>query len=239
MSIENAPPPEELDYHPYGAPAGGWGSAQSLGRSLLSGHVPVSGTRALLRQNKPQGFACVSCAWAKPADPHVFEFCENGAKATTWEMTAKRVTPEFFASHTVAELATWDDHHLEAAGRLTHPMRWDAASDKYLPVSWDDAFREIGHELRAIDPASAVFYASGRGSLETSFMYALFARMFQNLLKGGAASPQGHSIRGVIAERDRAAFETAFAEAVRGQSDVRPIDAATNAEAPPSGINPT
>ena len=42
----------------------------------------------LLKQNKPDGFMCVSCAWAKPADPRVFEFCENGAKATTWEITS-------------------------------------------------------------------------------------------------------------------------------------------------------
>src|SRR5690242_4957796 len=106
-------------------PAGGWGSVKSLAKSLTRDHVPFSGPRVLLKQNKPDGFMCVSCAWAKPADPHVFEFCENGAKATTWEITGKRVTPEFFAAHTVSELDTWDDHQLEAEGRLTHPMRYD------------------------------------------------------------------------------------------------------------------
>jgi molybdopterin-dependent oxidoreductase alpha subunit len=123
---------------------------------------------------------CVSCAWAKPADPHVFEFCENGAKAATWEITSKRVTPDFFAAHTVSALDKWDDHHLEATGRLTHPMRYDAASDKYLPVSWEEAFREIGQELKALEPKSAVFYTSGRASLESAFMYGLFARMYGN-----------------------------------------------------------
>jgi molybdopterin-dependent oxidoreductase alpha subunit len=123
---------------------------------------------------------CVSCAWAKPADPRVFEFCENGAKATTWEITSKRVTPEFFADRTVSELEKWDDHHLEAAGRLTHPMRWDPASDKYVAVEWATAFEEIGRELRALEPESAVFYASGRASLETAFMYGLFARAYGN-----------------------------------------------------------
>ncbi len=44
----------------------------------------ASGTLFLLKQNKPDGFACVSCAWAKPAEPHPFEYCENGAKATAW-----------------------------------------------------------------------------------------------------------------------------------------------------------
>ena len=89
----------------YNHPAGGWGSVQSLGRSLASEHVPFSGPRILSHQNKPDGFACVSCAWAKPAQPHPFEFCEEGAKATTWEITNRRCTPDFFAEHTVASLA--------------------------------------------------------------------------------------------------------------------------------------
>ncbi len=168
----------KLKVEPYEGPAGGWGSVQSLAQSLAREHVPLTGSRVLLKQNKPDGFACVSCAWAKPADPHVFEFCENGAKATTWELTGKRVTPEFFAGHTVAALEQWDDHQLEAAGRLTHPMRWDPASDTYVPVAWDEAFAAIGRELRTLEPNSVVFYTSGRASLETSFMYGLFARMY-------------------------------------------------------------
>jgi molybdopterin-dependent oxidoreductase alpha subunit len=168
----------DLEVEPYEQPSGGWGSVRSLARSLARAQVPFTGPRVLLRQNKPDGFMCVSCAWAKPADPRVFEFCENGAKATTWEITHKRVTPAFFADKTVAELETWDDHHLEAAGRLTHPMRWDAATDRYMPVSWEEAFREIGHELRSLEPNSVVFYTSGRASLEASFMYGLFARAY-------------------------------------------------------------
>jgi molybdopterin-dependent oxidoreductase alpha subunit len=165
---------------PYTGPAGGWGSVKSLAKSLTKEHIPITGSRVLLHQNKTGGFMCVSCAWAKPDPPNVFEFCENGAKATTWELTSKRVTPEFFAAHTLDDLQKWSDHELEAAGRLTHPMRWDAASNKYVPVEWDAAFREIGDELKLFDPRSVVFYSSGRASLETSFMYGLFARMYGN-----------------------------------------------------------
>jgi molybdopterin-dependent oxidoreductase alpha subunit len=170
----------KLKVEPFEGPAGGWGSVRSLAKSLTREHMPVSGSRVLLKQNKPEGFVCVSCAWAKPADPHVFEFCENGAKATTWEITSKRVTLDFFDKHTVADLEKWHDHDLEEAGRLTHPMRWDAKSDKYLPVSWEEAFQEIGRELKSFDPQSAVFYMSGRASLESAFMYGLFARMYGN-----------------------------------------------------------
>jgi molybdopterin-dependent oxidoreductase alpha subunit len=168
---------QDLEFKPHTGPAGGWGSVGSLLRSFRREHNFVSGSAVLLKQNKPDGFACVSCAWAKPADPHVFEFCENGAKATTWEITPKRVTPEFFAGHTVAELSTWSDHDLEEAGRLTEPMKWDPATDKYVPVAWETAFREIGAEIRALKPDEVVFYSSGRASLEASYLYALFARM--------------------------------------------------------------
>jgi molybdopterin-dependent oxidoreductase alpha subunit len=170
----------DLEVKPYESATGGWGSVKSLVKSISRDRVPLLGPRVLLKQNKPDGFMCVSCAWAKPADPRVFEFCENGAKATTWEITHKRVTPAFFAEHTVADLEKWDDHHLEAEGRLTHPMRWDAASDKYVPVAWAEAFEEIGRELRALNPDSTVFYTSGRASLETAFMYGLFARAYGN-----------------------------------------------------------
>src|SRR4051812_28047059 len=163
---------------PSDAPAGGWGSVKSLAQSLTRERVLVSAPPALLRQNKPHGFACVSCAWAKPADPHVFEFCENGAKATTWEITSRRVDTDFFAAHTLRELESWADHDLEELGRLTHPLRWDPTTDRYVPVAWDEAFRAIGAELKALDPNAAVFYASGRASLETSYMYALFARLY-------------------------------------------------------------
>jgi molybdopterin-dependent oxidoreductase alpha subunit len=169
-----------LRVHPDNSPAGGWGSVKSLAKSLTREHVPLKGSRVLLKQNKKKGFMCVSCAWAKPADPRVFEFCENGAKATTWDITHKRVTPAFFQERTVRELEAWDDHHLEEAGRLTAPLRWDPATDKYLEVSWKDAFAEIGRELQALDPDSTVFYTSGRASLETAYMYGLLARIYGN-----------------------------------------------------------
>ena len=164
----------------YTHPAGGWGSLHSVGRSLTHERVPLSGSRILMHQNKPNGFACVSCSWAKPANPRPFEFCEEGAKATTWEITSRRCGPEFFAKHTVRELETWSDHALEEVGRLTHPMRYEPASDKYIPVKWEEAIAEIGSELKKLETKSVVFYSSGRASLEASYMYALFARMYGN-----------------------------------------------------------
>jgi molybdopterin-dependent oxidoreductase alpha subunit len=162
----------------YDAPAGGWGSLHAVVSILTQEEVAILGSEILLRQNKPDGFMCVSCSWAKPAKPHPFEFCENGAKATAWEVTGKKVTPEFFAQHTLSELRDWSDHELEEQGRLTTPMRYDRASDKYVPVDWDEAFRAIGAELNRLDPKSVIMYTSGRASLEASYMYQLFGRMY-------------------------------------------------------------
>ena len=166
-------------FKPYKAPAGGWGSARSVGAILSREGVLASGPLVLARHNKVDGYQCNSCAWVKPAKPLVFEYCENGVKAVAWDITHRRCTPEFFTQHTATELLGWDDYELEKTGRLTHPMRWDAITDKYLPVSWESAFAEIGRELRALeDPKQAVFYSSGRMVNETSYLYGLFARLY-------------------------------------------------------------
>lgn len=166
---------------PYAGPAGGWGSVKSVVNILRREKVPVPSTvKELWRQNKPGGFTCVSCAWPQRAEPSHVEFCENGAKASAWELTSLRTTPAFFAEHSVTELRDWSDHDLERQGRLTHPMRYDHATDRYVPVAWEAAFRDIGDHLKRLDPESVVFYASGRAALETSYLYALFARLYGN-----------------------------------------------------------
>ncbi|MCW4115623.1 FdhF/YdeP family oxidoreductase [Aurantimonas sp. MSK8Z-1] len=173
---ERTSEPVVKEYH---HPTGGWGSLKSVARYAFREKLALSTIwQTLWRQNKPGGFMCVSCSWAKPAEPHPAEFCENGAKATIWEQTKKRCDRAFFAKHTLTELLGWDDHALEKQGRLTTPMRYDSSLDQYVPVTWEAAFKEIGAELQALDPKSVVFYASGRASLEASHMYQLFARIY-------------------------------------------------------------
>jgi molybdopterin-dependent oxidoreductase alpha subunit len=162
----------------YGGPAGGWGALQAVAKALRS-EMTAGRTGILLHVNQPEGFDCPGCAWPDPRQGSSFEFCENGAKAVSWEATNKRVTPEFFAKHTVSELWTWDDFSLEWEGRLTHPMVYDPATDHYVPVSWEHAFRDIGAILRGLpDPNMADFYASGRTSNEAAFLYQLFVREY-------------------------------------------------------------
>lgn len=133
----------------------------------------------LLRVNQRDGFDCPGCAWPEPDKPHTAEFCENGAKAVAEEATLRRVTPDFFAAHSVADLATRSGYWLGQQGRLTHPMYLAEGADHYVPVPWERAFDLIGEELTALDsPDEAVFYTSGRTSNEAAFLYQLFAREF-------------------------------------------------------------
>ncbi len=169
---------DKTDAIQYDGSSGGWGSLRGILQTMTREMSSPGALETLRTQNKPGGFMCTSCAWGKPKHPHAFEFCENGAKATLWELTTRRATPDFFAMHCVTELRGWRDYDLEQEGRLTHPMRYDSASDHYVVCDWEEAFAAIGAELKGIDPKSVTFYASGRASLETSYLYALFARLY-------------------------------------------------------------
>jgi molybdopterin-dependent oxidoreductase alpha subunit len=165
--------------HPYHHPAGGWGALKAVSEHLIEQHIPVKGAVTLSCMNQPAGFDCPGCAWPDPKHTSSFEFCENGAKAVAWEATSMRCTPEFFAAHSVTELVHWSDYQLEMVGRLTHPMAYNAASDHYVPVTWDEAFATIGAHLKALpDPNMAEFYTSGRTSNEAAFLYQLFVREY-------------------------------------------------------------
>ncbi|MET0422807.1 MAG: FdhF/YdeP family oxidoreductase [Actinoplanes sp.] len=172
--------PGEPAQHDDTRPSAGWGAARSVGQVLLRSGEPLAGTRAMLRMNQENGgFDCPGCAW--PDDPNGLhlDLCENGVKHVTWEMTGKRVTREFFAAHTVTELSGWSDFALEDQGRLTEPMRYDAATDHYVPIGWDEAFALAGKHLTGLDsPHRAAFYTSGRLANEATFLYQLWVREF-------------------------------------------------------------
>ncbi|WP_414148810.1 FdhF/YdeP family oxidoreductase [Erwinia sp. BNK-24-b] len=164
---------------PYGGSAGGWGALKAVADALRGQMSVKQDVIALFKVNQPQGFDCPGCAWPDPRHGSSFEFCENGAKAVSWEATSKRTTPEFFSAHTVSELWHRNAFELEGEGRLTHPMKYDAATDTYQPIEWETAFREIGEKLQSYDdPDSVEFYTSGRASNEAAFLWQLFAREY-------------------------------------------------------------
>jgi formate dehydrogenase major subunit len=166
-------------FEPYESPAGGWGALRATAQALREQSIALKGSKALLSMNQPDGFDCPGCAWPDPKHTSSFEFCENGAKAVSFELTKRTVTREFFAAYTVSELERQSDYWLEEQGRLTEPMRYDHATDRYQPISWEEAFAMIGAHLRALEsPDRADFYTSGRTSNEAAFLYQLFVRRF-------------------------------------------------------------
>ncbi|MCA6999250.1 FdhF/YdeP family oxidoreductase [Dickeya solani] len=162
---------------PYRAAAGGWGSLEATTRFVLDSKQALKNIRNLMRVNKSKGFDCPGCAWGDD-NSSTFSFCENGAKAVSWEATRKAAGPDFFAGHSVSTLRRQSDYFLEYQGRLTHPLRYDRDSDHYVPIGWDEAFALIARHIHALDhPDQMELYTSGRASNEASYLYQLFGRM--------------------------------------------------------------
>lgn len=162
---------------PYQAAAGGLGSLEATTRYVLDSHHALKNITKLLRMNKAKGFDCPGCAWGDD-NKSTFSFCENGAKAVSWEATSKGIGREFFAEHTVSKLYQQSDYFLEYQGRLTEPLCYNRATDRYEPIDWDDAFALIAQHINGLeDPNTLALYTSGRASNEASYLYQLFGRL--------------------------------------------------------------
>ena len=141
----------------------------------------IKGIVLLKNLNQKNGFDCPGCAWPDPDAKRAFlaEYCENGAKAVAEEATKNRVSPLFFATHSVQEISLLSDYEIGKSGRITHPMYLPEGKDHYEEISWDAAFNLIGQELNQLkSPDEAIFYTSGRTSNEAAFLYQLFVREF-------------------------------------------------------------
>ena len=166
-------------YKPYKGAAAGWGALIAVTKNWLGSENAFKNIRAMLKTNQNGGFDCPGCAWGESPENGMVKFCENGAKAVNWEATGRHVDPAFFAKYSVSALREQSDYWLEYQGRLTHPMRYDAATDHYVETSWEEAFALIARHLKQLDsPDQAEFYTSGRASNEAAFLYQLFVRAY-------------------------------------------------------------
>jgi molybdopterin-dependent oxidoreductase alpha subunit len=141
----------------------------------------IRGMMAAFKMNQKGGFDCSSCAWPDPDDDRspIAEYCENGAKALAEEATTKKLTGEFFAQNSVADLARLNDYEIGKKGRIAQPVYLPEGATHYQVISWEDAFKKIANKLNSLNsPDEAAFYTSGRTSNEASFMYQLFVREF-------------------------------------------------------------
>ena len=180
----NAQPPEKLTgikLTEVPTSAAGIKAIQSTFKHISKEVGLIKGIGLLSKINQKNGFDCPGCAWPDPDAKRAFlaEYCENGAKAVAEEATKNRVSPLFFATHSVDELAKLSDYEIGKKGRITHPVILKPGSSHYEQISWQDAFNLMGRELNALNsPNEAIFYTSGRTSNEAAFLYQLFVRQF-------------------------------------------------------------
>ena len=114
-------------------------------RHVLGEAGLIRGWKALKKLNQKDGFDCPSCAWPDPDDERngSTEYCENGAKAIAEEATAKKLEADFFAKHSVNELAALSDYEIGKKGRIARPMYLSKDCAYYQYISWDDAFQKM------------------------------------------------------------------------------------------------
>ncbi|MGN6198787.1 FdhF/YdeP family oxidoreductase, partial [Humibacter sp.] len=179
LSERNVDDSEHLEIsHPKHWAAGIPGIMHSVGPAVRE-MGPSRAAKLLTSMNHKDGFDCMSCAWPDPSHRKIAEFCENGAKAVTWEATPVTVLSSFWQEHPIPVLLEKSEYWLGMQGRLVEPVYKAADSDHYVPVGWDEAFRIIADKLNSLEnPDQAAFYTSGRTSNEAAFAYQLFARAY-------------------------------------------------------------
>ncbi|MBK9478897.1 MAG: FdhF/YdeP family oxidoreductase [Bacteroidetes bacterium] len=153
----------------------------SSAEHIFSEMSVTRGLKALAKLNQKDGYDCPGCAWPDPDDERsgIAEYCENGAKAIAEEATSKKLTADFFAANSVADLSQLDDYQIGKKGRVAQPMFLAKGASHYTEISWNDAFQKIAVHLNSLSsPDEAVFYTSGRTSNEAAFLYQLFVREY-------------------------------------------------------------
>lgn len=164
----------------YTHPAAGWPALIASARKLMDYKAFLRGSISILGSNQPKGgFDCPGCAWPDHNSHKSLDVCETGIKVIASETMSTRADAAFFAKHTVTELQGWTGYELEHSGRLSEPLYYNATEDRYLPISWQDAYALIAEQLNSLEsPNDALFYTSGRVTNEPAFMYQLFVRCF-------------------------------------------------------------
>lgn len=108
---------------------------------------------------------------------HFPEVCKKSLQAMVADMQGA-VSPEFFRTYCIAQLAAFTPRQLEHCGRLTQPLLLHRGDDYYRPISWEQALALTAEKLRGVSPDETFWYFSGRSSNEAGFLWQLFARLY-------------------------------------------------------------
>lgn len=86
--------------------------------------------------------------------------------------------PDAVFAHSLADFRELSGHQLEHLGRLNTPLHKAANSDRYEPISWEQALTMAASRFAATHSERSFFYSSGRSSNEAGFVLQLLARLY-------------------------------------------------------------
>ena len=102
--------------------------------------------------------------------------CNKSVQAQSTDIQGPIPLPVF--DHTLAEFRELSSYEIEHLGRLATPLYKTKDSNRFTPLSWDEAIQLAISKFSASAPERSFFYASGRSSNEAAFVLQLMARLY-------------------------------------------------------------
>ncbi|MFQ3635725.1 MAG: FdhF/YdeP family oxidoreductase [Cyanobacteriota bacterium] len=126
--------------------------------------------------------ACLSCAWGTGGQRGGFrneldesmQRCMKSVESIMAELLPA-VPPQFFETHSVAELQQLSSMEADRLGRLSVPMILRAGRSHYERITWDEVYA-IATAAFQKPPERIASYSSGRSSNEAAFLLQLLLR---------------------------------------------------------------
>ncbi len=103
--------------------------------------------------------------------------CNKSVQAQSTDIQPP-IPTELFTKHTLEDFKDLTGREMEKLGRLNTPLYKAKSSQKYTPISWDEALHIAIERLNATPPDQSFFYSSGRSSNEAGFLFQLIARLY-------------------------------------------------------------
>ena len=86
--------------------------------------------------------------------------------------------PDAIFEHSLDELMELSEREMASLGRLNTPLYKATDSNRFNPITWEEAIERSTARFREVDANRSFFYSSGRSSNEAGFLLQLFARLF-------------------------------------------------------------
>ena len=102
--------------------------------------------------------------------------CNKSVQAQSTDIQPPIPDPIF--DHSLDDLMALSEREMASLGRLNTPLYKAPDSNRFIPVSWEEAMNRATARFREVDASRSFFYSSGRSSNEAGFLLQLFARLF-------------------------------------------------------------